>query len=173
MVTRRPRCVSTWSNSRPTSCSATSLKASVGPWNSSISQRPAVDLLQRHHRLVAEAGIGFGRQAREIVLRDGVAEERLHDAGGQCRIVEPGQRREIELRPGFRQIEAAVAGEARQQDLVEGEHGRGASSAEISQGAGNLGGSKGRYPIARRPARQGGHNLLDSFAFFDLGLVDR
>ena len=35
MVTRSPRAASTWSNRRPSSCSATSLKASVGPWNSS------------------------------------------------------------------------------------------------------------------------------------------
>ena len=33
--TRSPRADSTWSNSRPTSCSATSLNASVGPRNSS------------------------------------------------------------------------------------------------------------------------------------------
>ena len=39
MVTRSPRLVSTWSNSRPSSCSATSLKARVGPWNSSSSHR--------------------------------------------------------------------------------------------------------------------------------------
>ena len=35
IVTRSPRAASTWSKSRPTSCSATSLKASVGPWKSS------------------------------------------------------------------------------------------------------------------------------------------
>ncbi len=38
MVTRAPRRASTASNMRPTSCSATSLKASVGPWWSSRIQ---------------------------------------------------------------------------------------------------------------------------------------
>ncbi len=35
MVARVPRWPSTWSISRARSCMATSLKASVGPWNSS------------------------------------------------------------------------------------------------------------------------------------------
>jgi hypothetical protein len=38
MVIRSPRAASTWSNRSPRSCRATSLKASVGPWNSSKSQ---------------------------------------------------------------------------------------------------------------------------------------
>ena len=37
IITRSLRAASTWSNSRPTSCRATSLNASVGPWNSSSS----------------------------------------------------------------------------------------------------------------------------------------
>ena len=37
-TTRAPRLPSTWSKRRPTSCNAWSLKASVGPWNSSNSQ---------------------------------------------------------------------------------------------------------------------------------------
>ncbi len=39
MVTRSPRAASTWSNRRPSTCIAMSLKASVGPWNSSSDQR--------------------------------------------------------------------------------------------------------------------------------------
>jgi hypothetical protein len=35
IVTRSLRSPSTWSNIRPTNCSATSLNASVGPWKSS------------------------------------------------------------------------------------------------------------------------------------------
>ena len=38
IVTRSLRSPRTWSNIRPTSCSATSLNANVGPWNSSSSQ---------------------------------------------------------------------------------------------------------------------------------------
>ena len=38
MVMRSPRLASTWSNSRPSSCIAMSLKASVGPWNSSSAK---------------------------------------------------------------------------------------------------------------------------------------
>ena len=40
MVTRASRAVSTWSNRRPSTCIAMSLKASVGPWNSSCTNRP-------------------------------------------------------------------------------------------------------------------------------------
>ena len=39
MVTRSPRAASTRSISRASSCMATSLKASVGPWNSSSTHR--------------------------------------------------------------------------------------------------------------------------------------
>jgi len=39
MVMRSPRLASTWSNSRPSSCMAMSLKASVGPWNNSSENR--------------------------------------------------------------------------------------------------------------------------------------
>ena len=41
IVTRSPRRASSWSNSRPTSCRAMSLKARVGPRNSSMSQIPS------------------------------------------------------------------------------------------------------------------------------------
>ena len=41
--TRLRRSVRMWSNSRPTSCSATSLNASVGPRNSSSSDSGAPD----------------------------------------------------------------------------------------------------------------------------------
>src|SRR5690554_6340913 len=37
ITTRSPRLVRTWSSRRPSSCRAKSLKASVGPWNSSIT----------------------------------------------------------------------------------------------------------------------------------------
>ena len=37
IVTRSFRLASTWSNIRPTNWSATSLNASVGPWNSSCT----------------------------------------------------------------------------------------------------------------------------------------
>ncbi len=50
MVTRSPRAVSTWSNSRPTSCSATSLNASVGPQNSSTRWRSSAELRRRARR---------------------------------------------------------------------------------------------------------------------------
>ena len=38
IVTRLPCCESTCSNNRPTNCRATSLNASVGPWNSSSTK---------------------------------------------------------------------------------------------------------------------------------------
>jgi hypothetical protein len=39
IVARSPRACSSWSNNRPTSCRATSLKARVGPQNSSTTCR--------------------------------------------------------------------------------------------------------------------------------------
>ena len=45
IVARLPRAVSSWSNSRPTSCRATSLKASVGPRNSSRRCRPSTSTI--------------------------------------------------------------------------------------------------------------------------------
>ena len=63
MVARSPRSASTWSISRARSCIATSLKASVGPWNSSRIAQAAVELDQRRDGRVAEAGVGVAGHA--------------------------------------------------------------------------------------------------------------
>ena len=61
------------SKSRPRSCSARSLKASVGPWNSSSSQSSLVELDERRHRAMAEAGVGLGDERRRAALADDAA----------------------------------------------------------------------------------------------------
>src|SRR5690242_11984919 len=120
---------------------------------------PAIDLAQGRHRMMAEAGIGLAHEVREIGLCDPPAKERLHDASRESGIVEAGERPEIELGPGFRQVEAAIPGQPAQQDLVERQCRRSASSAEISQGTATLNGawSEGwpAYRRAQGEARRG------------------
>ena len=122
---------------RPEQLQRQSLKASVGPWNSSSSQMPAVELLQRRHRRVAEAAIGLAPMRAKVVLVDAPADERPHDAGGELGIVEPDQRASSprgQRGQLLRHIEAAVAGEAGEQHVVEGKRRGGAPSADVAQG---------------------------------------
>ena len=64
MVVRSPRCASAWSISRARNCIARSLKASVGPWNSSSTKVPGAELRQRRDRRMAERAVGLVRHAR-------------------------------------------------------------------------------------------------------------
>ena len=130
MVARWPRLArSVWSSMRPRSCSATSLKASVGPWNSSSRCRPhlpryVAERLQRRDLRRLERGIGLADQAAEGRLVEGLADEGPHDAEGQLDIGQALERGDLglgELRPLGGQIEAAVAGEAREHDVLEAE----------------------------------------------------
>ena len=85
IVTRSPRSASTWSNSRPTSCRATSLNASVGPWNSSSSQwwSPiCTSGTTAAWRNVAYAS-SHSRSERRVV--DLAADERRHDRARRAR----------------------------------------------------------------------------------------
>ena len=68
MVTRSFRFARTVSNRRPSSCSATSLNASVGPWNSSITQVLWSSWTRGRHGGMVEAGIGVADQRRELRL---------------------------------------------------------------------------------------------------------
>ena len=73
--------VSSWSNRRPTSCRATSLKASVGPRNSS-SRCSVAELDDRAHVGVVEGGVGLGddgarsRRARSSPRRTATSRRR-------------------------------------------------------------------------------------------------
>ncbi len=86
MVARWPRSASTWSISRASSCIATSLKASVGPWKSSSTKVFGAGLHQRADGLVAEGRIGFAHQPLEDRRRDLAAEERRQHADGEVGI---------------------------------------------------------------------------------------
>ena len=82
---------SVWSSMRPSSCSATSLKASVGPWNSSsrcspVFPRYVAQRLERRHFRRLERGVGLADQAAEGRLVERLADEGLHDAKGQLAI---------------------------------------------------------------------------------------
>ena len=63
MVVRSPRAASTWSISRASSCIATSLKASVGPWNSSSRKMLAPICDERRDGRMAEGAVGLARHA--------------------------------------------------------------------------------------------------------------
>jgi len=83
----------------------------------------AVQLLQRRHRRMAEGAIGLAHDAGEGVVLDPPAEERPHDAGGDIGVFEPDQPAQLaggQQRPLLRHIESAIAGETREQHIVEG-----------------------------------------------------
>ena len=77
-------------------------------------------LRQRRHRRMAEAAVGLARHAGEVVLGNRVADERPDHLDRHLGIGPPGERRDgfgVEPRPGFRHIEAAVAGEPRERHV--------------------------------------------------------
>ena len=82
---------STWSISRARSCIATSLKASVGPWNSSSMKVPGAELRERRDGRMAERVVGFARHAGEIGRRDRVAGEPADHVGGDLRVGPAGE----------------------------------------------------------------------------------
>ena len=79
----------------PTSCRATSLKASVGPVEQlgqpQLGDQPQV--AQRHHVGMVEGGVGVGDHGREVVAVDRALDEGPHDLDGHLGV---GRRR----RPG-------------------------------------------------------------------------
>ncbi len=108
-------------------------------------------LHQRRDRRVAEIVVGLARQAREIVLRHGVADEWTDHFDGDFGIGpagEAGDGLRIEPRPGFRHIEAAVTGKAREHDLQKAER-RGFAA----------GGNVAHDPILSRPLARPGRDL--------------
>jgi hypothetical protein len=78
------------------------------------------ELRERGNRRVAEAAIGFSCEAGEVMLRNGVSDERSDDVGRDFRVGPPskaGDRLDIEPRPSRGDIQAAVAGKSCQRDL--------------------------------------------------------
>ena len=81
-------------------------------------------LHERNGGGMMEHAIGLARHAGEVVLRDGSSDERTHHVDGNLGIGPAGESGEpvrIEAWPGFRHIESAVAGEAREGDIDEPE----------------------------------------------------
>jgi hypothetical protein len=100
-----------------------------------------VELLQGRDGGVIEAGVGLGEDPVQFVVGNGAADEGPRDARRQLGIVQPGQRPDLlgaELRPSFRQIEAAVPGQARQQHLLEVEYRGGTPGGDVFHGPPNV-----------------------------------
>ena len=120
MVVRSPRCSSTWSISRATSCMARSLKASVGPWNSSSTNRLGRELRERRGRRMAERAVGLARHAGEIGFRDGGADEGPDHLDRDLGVRPAGKAGDgfgIERGPRLGHVKPAVAGQPREHDL--------------------------------------------------------
>ena len=85
-------------------------------------EREGIDaeLRDRRHGGMAKIAIGLARHAGEVGLADGIAGERpdhLDRDFGIGAAGKGGDRGRLEVRPGFRHIEAAIAGKAREHDL--------------------------------------------------------
>ncbi len=156
IVARWPRSASTWSISRASSCIATSLKASVGPWKSSRTKVLAPSLHQRADRFVPERGIGFTHQPLEDGRRDFAAEIWRQQAHGEVGIGQAAHGADFsraELRPFLRHVEPAVARKARKHGIRETEDRRVSARAHI-------------FHALSSPSRSGpsGHQLIRAFA---------
>ena len=130
IMTCSSRSASTWSKSRPTSCSATSLNASVGPWNSSSSHCRVVDLDERHDRRVAERRVRVAHirsnTARSISPPTNGAHHGRGDVGVVARAASVGQRG-----PLGGHVQPTVVGEPGEQHIGEPELGRRAARRHV------------------------------------------
>ena len=120
----------------------------------------AVELPQRRHRAMAEGGVAVADDAREGVGLHPAGDEGRHDPHRQLGIFQAAEGFQVgrrQLRPGFRHIEPAVAGQAREQDIIEGERRGGAPGADIAQGGllGGLGCVAPGHPTGAVAAVQG------------------
>jgi hypothetical protein len=107
---------------------------------------------------MAESVIGLARHAREIGLGDGVSDEgpdHFHRHFGIRPAGKGGDFLRAQLRPGFRHIEAAVAGETREHDLDKAERRGLAPGGNVAHDA-----SLGRRPRGRKGRPEPSSNLL-------------
>ena len=94
-----------------------------------------IQLDQWRHRRMAEPRIGFLAKAPQRFKRDRRADEGLHHPRGEFRIGEAPQRPKIgggEMRPGFGDIEAAILGEAGEEDGGEIRGGGAAAGGDVT-----------------------------------------
>ena len=138
MVTRSSRSASTCSNSRPSNCIAMSLKASVGPWNSSCTQSPVSSCTSGATAGMVEAGVGVPAQRLEGAKGNGRADEGLDQPRREFRIRQAAHGPPVagrEVRPGLGNVEPAIFGEPRQQHAAEIAHGRLPASGYVAHEA--------------------------------------
>ncbi len=91
MVAPRRAAPSTWSISRPSSCIATSLKASVGPWKSSSTKRLSPICVSGQMAGCAEPGRGLADHLAERLAVDIAIGQRADEALGDLGIAAPRQ----------------------------------------------------------------------------------
>ena len=123
-------------SSRPSSCSAKSLNASVGPWNSSSSHSLWPSCTRGATAGWRNCGVGVARDRAQLVRRQETLHEGLHDRGGEIRVIEPRPGAHLpgaEARQRFRHVQAAVRREAGEHHVFESECGRLAPRADVSQ----------------------------------------
>ena len=120
----------------------------------------AVELAQRRHGAMAEGGVAVSDDPREGIGLHPAGDEGRHDAHGQLGILQAAEGFQVgrrQARPGFRHIKPAVASQAREQDIIEGERRGGAPGADIAQGGllGGLGCVARGHPTGAVAAVQG------------------
>ena len=109
------------------------------------------ELRQRRHRGMAEVAVGLARHAGEVGFGDGIAGERPDHLDGDFGIGPAGEAEDglvVEPRPGFRHIEAAVAGEAREHHVGKAERRGLAPGRDVAQSTAFL--APARTPRADR-----------------------
>ena len=142
------RAASTRSMRRASSCIATSLNASVGPWNSSSIQTFRSSLNERRHRRMAEARIGVAADLATVPRAEWCRRQKLQHLEppparrGVCaiRAIACG----VPVAASFlRHVEAAVARQAGEQGVFEAELRGFASGADVAQGTADFRSSEG------------------------------
>ena len=101
------------------------LEGERGPVEQFEHEQAGAELHQRRGGRMAEGAVGLLRHAREIGLRDAVADEgpdHLDRDLGIGPAGKAGDRHGTKRRPGFRHVQAAVAGQPGEHDLDEIEH---------------------------------------------------
>ncbi|SVJ78826.1 Uncharacterised protein [Klebsiella pneumoniae] len=95
----------------------------------------AVQLAQRRHCVMGEDAIGFLEDLLEVGIGDAAGDERAHHPEGQLVVgqADPGgDLLEGEAWQVFRDVEAAVAGQAGEEDIFEVQGGRLAAGADVT-----------------------------------------
>ena len=156
MVTRASRAASTWSNRRPRSCSAMSLNDERRAVEQLLHEQAGVELDQRHHGGMAEAGIGVAAQRGERGERDRVADERLDHTRGQRVVRQAAHRAPVgrgEVGPGLRHVQPAILGQTGQQHAGEVADRSLAAGGDVAHGSSVEHGTSPTLPRSReRPS---------------------